>query len=72
MFALIDLTLLFALLALVFYILAVTAILPASLGGLAYIFLVVAIVMFIVWVLFRLVGECSGRSYRFRDRGSFV
>lgn len=66
MFALIDLALLFGILSLIFYILIITAILPGTLGGLAYIFSIVAIVLVVIWVLLRILGECSGGSYRYR------
>lgn len=70
MFALIDLALLFGILSLIFYILIITAILPATLSGLSYIFLIVAIVLFVAWFLLRIVGECSGGSYRYRSRNN--
>lgn len=60
MFALIDLALLFGILSLIFYILIITAVLPVALTGLSYIFLIVAIVLFVAWFLLRIVGECSG------------
>ena len=70
MFALIDLALLFGILSLIFYILIITAVLPATLGGLAYVFLIVAIVLFVAWFLLRIVGECSGGSYKYRGRNN--
>ena len=72
MFILFDLFLFFGLLALIFYILILTAVLPASLGDLSYIFLIIAIVLFCVWVLFRFIGECSGGRYRMRNRNHLV
>ena len=66
MFVLIDFALLFGILSLIFYILVITAILPATLGSLSYVFLIIAIVLFVAWFLLRIVGECSGGSYRYR------
>ena len=66
MFALIDFALLFGILSLIFYILILAAILPATLDGLSYIFLIIAIVLFVAWFLLRIVGECSGGRYTYR------
>ena len=66
MFVLIDFALLFGILSLIFYILVITAILPAILGSLSYVFLIIGIVLFVAWFLLRIVGECSSGSYRYR------
>ena len=63
MFMLIDLTLLFGILSLIFYILVVVAILPATLTSLSYIFLIVAIVLFVTWFALRIVGTCANGRY---------
>ena len=72
MFALIDLALLFGLVALILYILVVVAVLPATLGGLSYVFLVIAIVLFVVWLFLRVLGECSGGRYRYGRREPII
>lgn len=54
MFVLLDLAILFAVLALIFWILAISGIF--SLGSISYILLVLAIIFFIVWLVFRVVG----------------
>jgi len=72
MFALLDLALLFGLIALVLWILAITG-LVASLGGLAYIFLIVFIILLVVWFV---MSFCIGslaltrRGYFYRERNN--
>jgi len=63
MFVLLDLAILFAILALIFWILSVCGVFP--LGAIAYVLLVVAIVLFIIWLIFRILG---GRSLFGRNR----
>ena len=50
--SLFDLALMYAVSALILWILAITAVLPIS-GGIIHIFLVIAIILFIVWLVFR-------------------
>jgi uncharacterized membrane protein YtjA (UPF0391 family) len=66
-FALLDISLFFGLIALILYILALTGVIGIGVG-LAHIFLVIAIILFVIWLAFRLIGECSGGSYRLRNR----
>lgn len=46
-----DLALLFGLIALILWILSITGVF--ALGGIAYIFLVIAIILFLIWVVLR-------------------
>lgn len=65
-FALLDIALLFGLIALILYILSLTGVI--AIGAVSHIFLVIAIILFVIWLAFRLIGECSNGSYRMRNR----
>ncbi len=54
-FALIDVALLLGLLSLIFYILIAVQVFPSSLSGLSYTLLIIAIILFIVWIVLRFV-----------------
>jgi steroid 5-alpha reductase family enzyme len=65
-FALLDLALFFGLVALVLYIIALTGVI--AIGGAEHVFLVIAIILFIIWLAFRIVGECANGAYTLRNR----
>ena len=52
-FVLFDLALMFAMFTLIFWILAFTAVIPLT-GGFIHIFLIISIILFIMWIVFRL------------------
>lgn len=53
MFYLLDIVLLFSLIALVVYILFITVVFKVSLGIFVHAFLIIAILLFIIWIIFR-------------------
>ena len=61
-FQILDFALLFALTALIFYILSLTHVLIV--GELAYIFLCLAVISFIAWLLFRVFGLAKNSCVR--------
>ena len=64
---LLDLALLFGLVALTLYILSVTGVL--ALGNLAYIFLCIFIVLLVLWLVVRIFGFGRSRTWSGRRRG---
>ena len=66
-FALLDLALLFGVVALVIWILAITGIVT-GLGYISHIFIVLAVIFFIVWLVF----SCCYGAVATRRRGYFV
>lgn len=60
MFEILDLALLFGLIALILWILSITGV--VALGGVAYIFLVIAIILFLIWVVLRFCFIASSAS----------
>ncbi len=54
-----NIALFLALLALLFWILSVTGVLP--LGQIAYVLIVIAIVLLIIWLFMRFFGGCAPR-----------
>lgn len=66
-FSLFDLALTFALIALILWILAITTVIPIQ-GGIIHIFLVIAIILFVVWIVFR-ICNVGGYHNRVVDNG---
>jgi hypothetical protein len=65
-FALLDLALFFGVIALILYIIALTGVI--AIGGVEHVFLVIAIILFVIWLVFRIVGECANGAYTLRRR----
>ena len=64
MCSLIDIALFFAFVALILWILALSKIILFTMGAAIHVFLVIAIILFVVWGVFRFVGTCAGGSFR--------
>ena len=67
---LLDLVLLFGVIALILWILAITSVIPIA-GGIIHIFIVIAVVLLIVWLIFR-IFNIGGYGYGRGRNGAIV
>ena len=69
-FSIFDLALTFALIAFILWILAITAVLPIE-GNIIHVFLIIAIILLVVWLIFR-VFNMGGYNDRFGRRNQMI
>ena len=60
-----DVALLFSIIAFTLYLLAVAGVLGPGIGDIIHLLLVLALLLFLVWLFLRVLGTCTNGRYEF-------